>query len=59
MKDSYVSLRINRELKEKVHKIFDEYNMSVSEGIRYHYQRIEGNPTLLSEKNLEAGNEKK
>ena len=59
MKDSYVSLRINRELKEKVHKIFDEYNMSVSEGIRYLYQRIEGNPTLLSKKNLEVRNEKK
>ena len=59
MKDSYVSLRINRELKEKVHKIFDEYNMSVSEGIRYLYQRIEGNTTLLSKKNLEVRNEKK
>ncbi len=59
MKDSYVSLRINKELKEKVHKIFDEHNMSVSEGIRYLYQRIDGNPTLLSKKNLEVRSEKK
>ena len=44
MKDSYVSLRINKKLKDNLHKIFYENGLTISEGIRLVYNKIEEDP---------------
>ena len=49
-KNSSVNIRIEEKLKENVHKIFSDNDLSVSEGIRYLYKMVKDNPKLLSDK---------